>query len=273
MIHLGIFAKTFDGNTPEAVLGAAGRAGYAVVQYNMACSGIGSLPANAPADVAKAVRTASARTGVGLAALSATYNMIHPDLEKRTSGRASFTALAAQAHTMGTRLLTVCTGSADPQDQWRHHPDNRSKASWAAMMTEFEHLMAIAERHNLLLGVEPELANVVDGAAAALKLIADAQSDRICIILDPANLVEIETPGNRRRIIAEAVDTLGSRIVMAHAKDRQADGSFAAAGKGVVDFPDFIRSLKSTGFDGPLITHGLTADDAPGVAIYLKSLI
>lgn len=272
-MHLGIFAKTFDGNTPEAVLGAAEREGYASVQYNMACSGIASLPDRVSAKVAKAVRTASVMTGVQLVALSATYNMIHPDLEKRMAGRASFTALAAQAHAMGTRILTVCTGSADPLDQWRHHPDNRSKTSWAAMMTEFDHLIAIAERHDLLLGIEPELANVVDGASAALRLIADAQSDRICIVLDPANLADIETPAERRRIIAEAVDTLGSRIVMAHAKDRQADGSFATVGKGDVDFPDFIRCLKSIGFDGALITHGLTAAEAPGVASYLKSLL
>jgi sugar phosphate isomerase/epimerase len=59
---------------------------------------------------------------------------------------------------------------------------------------------------------------------------------------------------------------------MAHAKDRTADGGFAAAGKGVIDFRHFIGCLKQAGFDGPLIAHGLDASEAPGVAQFLKGL-
>jgi len=271
-MQLGIFAKTFAGVTPMTVLEAARDAGYDSVQYNMACSGIGSLPPEVPDAASGAVRSASQDTGVGIAALSATYNMIHPDLDKRAAGRASFTAIAAQAHTMGTRLMTLCTGSADAQDQWRDHPENRSAASWNTMMSEFEALIAIAERHDLLLGVEPELANVIDSAEAALRLIREAQSDRIRIVLDPANLCEVAAPEERRRITAKAIDLLGGHIVMAHAKDRHADGSFATAGTGVVDFADFIYRLKAAGFDGPLVTHGLAAAEAPGVATFLRGL-
>ena len=54
-------------------------------------------------------------------------------------------------------------------------------------------------------------------------------------MLDPANLFETAAPAERRRIIDEAVDLLGPDIVMAHAKDRDAEGGFAAAGSGVVD--------------------------------------
>ena len=64
--------------------------------------------------------------------------------------------------------------------------------------------------------------------------------------------------------MAEAIDLLGDRIAMAHAKDRAADGSFTTVGKGVVDFPDFVARLRAAGFDGPLVTHGLTAEEAPG---------
>ena len=57
---------------------------------------------------------------------------------------------------------------------------------------------------------------------------------------------------------------------MAHAKDRYADGRFATAGQGVVDFGDFIARLRGIGFDGPLVTHGLSAAEAPAVAAFLK---
>ena len=47
-MKLGIFAKTFDGDTPSVVLRAARDAGFAAVQYNMACSGLGALPTQIP---------------------------------------------------------------------------------------------------------------------------------------------------------------------------------------------------------------------------------
>ena len=270
-MKLGIFAKTFAGETPQAVLQAASGAGFGAVQYNMACSGIGSLPQVLPSAFAAEVRAAAQATGVEIAAVSATYNMIHPDMTRRLAGRASFAAIAAQAGAMGTRLLTVCSGSCDANDQWRHHPDNGSDAAWVQMLVEFGHLIRIAEVHDVLIGVEPELANVVDGAVAARRMIDTLASDRIRIVLDPANLFEVDE--GRDRVIAEAVDMLGDRIAMAHAKDRNADGSFAVAGKGVVDFGHFIGRLKQVGFDGTLVTHGLTASEAAGVAAYLAGLV
>jgi sugar phosphate isomerase/epimerase len=90
------------------------------------------------------------------------------------------------------------------------------------------------------------------------------------VVLDPANLFEVAE--DRGDIIARAVDLLADRIVMAHAKDRDARGGFVAAGTGVVDFPAFVARLKASGFDGDLVTHGLTADEAPSVARYLRGL-
>ena len=92
-------------------------------------------------------------------------------------------------------------------------------------------------------------------------------------MLDPANLFEIALPRENQSIIAQAVDLLGDRIVMAHAKDRRADGEFIAAGSGIIDFPHFIRCLRSAGFDGPLVTHGLSEQEAPAVATFLRGVI
>lgn len=269
----GIFAKTLAGSTPLEVLRAAAKSGYNSVQYNMACSGIGALPEIVTPEIAEAVRAASIATGVEIAAISATYNMIHPDLSKREAGRRSFAAIAERAASMGSRLLTVCSGSCNAQDQWSHHPDNQSPDAWREMLSEFETLIEIAEKHDIFIGVEPELANIVDGAAKARTLIDTLGTPRIRIVLDPANLFEIATPEISRNIIASAVDLLADRIIMAHAKDRQADGSFATAGKGVIDFDHFVRCLHRNGFDGSLVTHGLSAHEAGGVATFLAQVI
>lgn len=272
-MRLGIFAKTFPGNEPRAVLQAARKAGFEAVQYNMACSGLGSLPEYIDPVDAAAVRRAAEETGVEIAAVSATYNMIDPVKERREAGRRSFAAIAAAAKHMGSSLLTVCTGSRDPSDQWRHHPDNATQDSWDEMCREFELLLVIAEREDITIGVEPELGNVVISARKAKLLLDTFKTNRIGIVLDAANLFETETPEKRREIVSNAIDLLAPSIVMAHAKDRAADGGFTAAGHGVIDWKHYLFSLIAHGFDGPLVTHGLNANEARGVAEFLGGQI
>jgi sugar phosphate isomerase/epimerase len=136
-----------------------------------------------------------------------------------------------------------------------------------------ETAVAIADRHDVLLGVEPELANVVSSAPLARRLIDEVGSPRVVVVLDPANLFEVADAAERRRLVDEAVDLLADRIAMAHAKDRTADGGFATAGRGVVDFPHYLARLRAAGFDGPLVTHGLAADEAPAVAAFLRGAL
>jgi sugar phosphate isomerase/epimerase len=272
-MKLGIFAKTFEGSRPDVALAATRAAGYEAVQYNMACSGLDPLPAEVPETVAEAVRNAARETGVEIAAVSATYNMIHPDPIERERGRKSFAAIGAAAHVMGTRLLTVCTGSADPEDQWRYHLDNDSPDAWSEMCREFALLIPLAEQYDFAIGIEPELANVVSSAVLARKLLDTFGTNRLAVVLDPANLFSVETPARRKAIVESAVDLLRDRIVLAHAKDRLPDGRFAVAGRGVIEFAHYIETLRRAGFDGTLVTHGLAAQDAAEVATFLKGAL
>ena len=267
---IGVFAKTFPGRDPEGVLRQSAAAGFEGVQYNMACSGLAAMPDEIPEAAVKAVAEAARATGQRIFAVSGTYNMIHPDPAVRRAGERRLAVIASACSGMGSPLVTLCTGTRDPDDQWRHHPGNTTPEAWRDLLASFEAAIAIAEKHDVLLGVEPELANVVSSAAAARRLIDEIKSPRIRIVLDPANLCEVAEPAERRRVIADAVQLLADRIVMAHAKDRAADGSVATAGKGVVDFDDFLSSLKHAGFDGPLVAHGFEADEASGVAAFLR---
>ena len=269
-MKLGIFAKTFEGETPDRVLRAARDAGFAGVQYNMACSGLGALPSKVPEEAVDALAIAAEETGVEIAAISATYDMTHPDKEKREAGRRSFEALASVAPRVRSRIVTVCTGSLDAQDQWRRHPDNNSAEAWDEMVAEFRHLVPIAERQGVLIGIEPELADIVSTPTRARRLLDMFPTGPLRIVLDPANLFEHASGADVQMIVREAVDLLGPDIALAHAKDRHADGRFAAAGKGVVNFGQFVSALRRVGFDGALVTHGLAASEAPEVTRFLR---
>ncbi|PZM14488.1 sugar phosphate isomerase/epimerase family protein [Rhizobium tubonense] len=272
-MQIGIFAKTFPGTDPVPVLSAVRDSGYSGTQFNLACCGLPSMPDDVPDAIVDSIRAAGETTGISLAALSGTYNMAHPEKGVRETGLRQLSVIIKTAAALSVPLVTLCTGTRNPLDQWAYHPDNTDPASWADMASEMGKALILADEHGVDLGIEPEQANIVTSAIDAKRLIAEMGSRRLHIVLDPANLFEKATPPEARDIIARAVETAAGHIAMAHAKDRHADGCFATAGQGIVDFPDFVARLKAAGFNGPLVTHGLSAAEAPGVALFLKGLI
>ena len=272
-MQLGIFAKTFTAQGAGPVLRAVREAGYEAAQFNMACVGISSMPNEISPTICSEIVKASKANGVAIAAVSGTYNMAHPDPTMRADGLRRLGAIIANAKAMGTSLVTLCTGTRDPDDQWRLHKDNSTPEAWRDMRTEMEKALAFAEAHGVNLGIEPELANIVSNAQNAKRLIDEMNSPFLRVVLDPANLFEVESELKRRSIIAEAINDLAGHIAMVHTKDRNSAGSFVAAGQGVIDFKFFAQFLKHVGFDGPMVTHGLSEAEAPEVAAFLKSVI
>jgi sugar phosphate isomerase/epimerase len=272
-MRLGIFAKTFPGTDPGRVLAAARAAGYDAVQYNMACSGLPPMPDAVPPEAASAIAEAAARAGIAIAALSGTYNMIHPDPAIRATGRRRLATLIEAAPAIGAPMVTLCTGTRDPDDQWRAHPGNAAPEAWSDLLRELEPACALAEAAGIRLGIEPEAANVVADAPRARRLLDELASPALAIVLDPANLAEAASPADRRALVEQAVDLLGPRIAMAHAKDRDPAGAVVPAGQGVIDFPHLVATLRRGGFDGDLVTHGLSADAAPAVAAHLRGVL
>ncbi|RUW26047.1 sugar phosphate isomerase/epimerase [Mesorhizobium sp. M4B.F.Ca.ET.215.01.1.1] len=272
-MQVGVFAKTFPGTEPAGVLASVRDAGFAVTQFNLACAGLPSMPDAVPDEAIRTIKAAAEASGVALVALSGTYNMAHPDKAVRHDGLRRLALVIEAAARLSTPLVTLCTGTRNPDDQWAHHPDNADPSAWADMARQMEKALEIAERHGVDLGIEPEQANIVTSAADATRLIAEMGSKRLRVVLDPANLFEQADAAQARAIVADAVERTAGHVAMAHAKDRFADARFATAGHGVVDFADFITRLKRTGFDGPLVTHGLSAEEAPGVARFLKGLV
>jgi sugar phosphate isomerase/epimerase len=237
----------------------------------MACSGLAPMPETITEAQAGSVAEAARESGVEIVAVSGTFNMIHPDPAVREAGLRRLATLAERCAGMSTALITLCTGTRDPIDQWKAHADNDTPEAWRDLLDAMGAAIEIAERYDVDLGIEPELANVVNSAEKAYRLIAALKSPRIKIVLDPANLFEVATLDEQRSIVSSAIDLLADRIVMAHAKDRNPDGSFATAGKGVLDYAHYLGRLKAIGFKGSLVTHGLSASEAAGAASFLKS--
>lgn len=271
-MQTGIFAKTFSGDL-ETIFDKIAAQGIELVHFNFECVGLPALPIEISPAVVDYIKQAADARNLQLPSISATFNMISPNSAEREEGLRSFAEIARIAPQLGTTTLSLCTGSRNERDKWAWHPDNATREAWLAMCSVMEKLLSVAEDYDLLLGVEPELGNVVSDPIKAKQLLDEFQTDRIKIILDPANLFEEGTREEIRPILAEAINLLQPHLGMAHAKDRNADGTFCAAGKGVVDFPFFIQTLKNAGFDGPIVLHGLKEEEVPECVGYLADYI
>lgn len=270
-MKLGIFGKTFPGTDPDQVFAKVKAAGFDAVQHNWASSGLASIPDCIPDGVAETAHEAAVRHGLDMVAISGTTNLIHPDSAVRQQGINRLIGIIRSAPALGAPVVTLCTGSRNADDQWADHPDNQTPEAWKDFVASIEQLLPEAEAAGVKLGVEPELANVVGSTLAARRLIDDMQSDALTVVFDPANLFDEEASlGEQRFLINHGLEVLAGMIGMAHAKDRTADGGFITAGQGVLDYPFFLEKLRATGFDGPLVTHGLAADEAAGVATFLR---
>ena len=132
--------------------------------------------------------------------------------------------------------------------------------------------MAHAQANDVTLVVEPEVANVVDSAIKARRLLDEIQSPHLKIVIDGANIFHKGELAHMHDVLDAAFDLLGDDIVMAHAKDLDHDGEAGklAAGTGLLDFDHYIGLLRGIGFNGVILLHGLTEEQAPGCIQFLR---
>ncbi len=256
-MQLGIFAKTFQRSTIEETLDAVVAYGLRCIQFNYASAGLQSLPQQLDIAVMKRIAGAIQQRGLEVAAVSATFNIIHPDAAQCDAGFKALNVIAANSAALGTKVVTLCTGTFDPNDMWREHPENNSRAAWNRMLAGIERALEIAETHDVFLGIEPEMANVINSAEKARQLLDSLKSPRLKVVMDAANLLSPENFGDAPAVLKNAFDLLGNDIGIAHAKDIKRSGEFAAAGKGDVDWDLYLKLLNSVRFSGALILHGL----------------
>ena len=85
-MQIGIFAKTFARSSLGETLDAVKAHGIVCVQFNMSCAGLPTMPEEIPAELADRIRGEMDRRDLMMAAVSGTFNMIHPHREKRRAG-------------------------------------------------------------------------------------------------------------------------------------------------------------------------------------------
>lgn len=271
-MQIGIFAKTFVRPTLDATLDAVVAHGLHCVQFNLACAGVPSMPEQIEPALVDTIRRELATRQITMAALSGTFNMIHPDLGQRRDGMRRLRVLAAACAGLDTWIITLCTGTRDPDNMWRRHRDNDTPAAWWDLVAAMTEAVAIAEEYNVVLAFEPEISNVVDTAGKARRLLDELRSPHLKVVIDGANLFHAGELPRMHAVLAEAFALLGEHIVIAHAKDLRRDGAAGdmAAGQGLLDYDHYLASLRAVGFSGPVILHGLAESQVDNSVAFLR---
>lgn len=269
--RLGIFTKVFERPTPQETFAAIAAQGLAAVQLNWETAGLDEVPAAVDPALCRRLHAAAQDQGVDIAAVSGTFNMVHP--VHGPEGLRRLDALAQALPLLGTRLITLCTGTRDPDYQWRHHPDNATPQTWVDMRQAMEKAVAVAEKHDAVLCLEPEVNNIVDSAAKARRLLDEIGSPHLKVVIDGANLFHKGQLPRMREVLDEAFDLLGDDIPLAHAKDLEKDGDAGhqAAGTGQLDYAHYLHCLDRIGFDGALVLHSLSEIQVPTSLAYIQS--
>ncbi len=275
MRELGIFSRTYETRNLEETCKKMAEHGILHTQFNLSNAGLDTLPEYVEDEKLEWIRQVTENYQIHLDALSGTFNMIDPDIERRRAGCRQFREQCRIAKVLGIPIVTLCTGSKHPKDKWTWHEDNLKENAWEDLMRTTDEILQYAQEYDVILGVETEASNIVNTPLRARKYLDQAGGDRLKIIMDGANLFRPDQVRDMQNVLDEAFDLLGKDIVIAHAKDFSFHGdlNFVAAGQGILDFPHYIRLLDQWGYQGPLIMHGLSETQVPESSRFLKEVM
>jgi sugar phosphate isomerase/epimerase len=260
-MRLGMYSIEIERPSVAALFSAASGYGFTEMQFDFTSMGGEQMPEKISAAQIAEIRKAAADNGIRIVSVNGTFNMIHPEKAVRLEGVKRFEVIAEAAAELGGQIVTLCTGSRNADNMWSRSEDNDKPEAFSDLLEITEKLIPIAEKCDIVLGVEPEPTNAINSADKARKLLDTFQSPRLKIIMDGANLFRVGNayPENVRGILDHAFALLSKDICLAHGKDVKAGPGldFTYAGNGILDFDYFLRLFKASGYKGGMILHGV----------------
>lgn len=272
-MEVGIFSIVWERPTLPMTLDAIAASGIGAIQFDLESAGLATLPDALPPGLPERIRDGCAARGLTIAAVSGHFNMIDPDIARRRANLDRFRTLAGACRSMGAEIVSLSTGTREPDDMWRCHPDNDTLAAWDDLLSALGEVLDAADEFDVTLAFEPEPANVIRDAHRARELLDTVRHPRLKVLLDPANIVAGDLTRDPADMLAEAIDLLGPDIATVHAKDIDADGRFCAAGQGIVPWDRCVALLRAARYDGPLLMHTLTEQDVPSSLAVIRGAI
>ncbi|MBA3926175.1 TIM barrel protein [Listeria rustica] len=162
-------------------------------------------------------KTRLAEHGVNIAILSCYINMIHPDLATRERLLRKFEAYVKNANYFGASMVATETGCVFPEISYT--TENFTEEVFQETVQVIRRLVAVGEKHGMMIGIEPGLNHPIHSLEKTARLIELVDSDFLGIILDPTNLIAAESYANQVKLVEQAFESFGDKICAVHLKD------------------------------------------------------
>ena len=222
----------------------------------------------------KKITDAFERHGIRVAAAFGYYNVVHPDPARRKQGEARMLAMIANCKRLGAASISTETGTFNAKSEWMDSPENATEAAYQECRKALENLARAAEKAGAVVSIEAYWRNVIGSIDRAERILREVDSPSLKLVMDPCNYFRKEDLPRMQPMLKEMFRRLGRQIVVAHAKDVKAssDGTdLPAAGRGVLDYPLYLRLLAELDRPMDLILEHLSLDDMPRAREYVRS--
>jgi L-ribulose-5-phosphate 3-epimerase len=247
MMNIGIRAHDIE-NLPleELVQEIAGK-GLTSVQLALSKSleGVNTELGSLSPGLARYVASVFSKHNVQIAVLGCYFNMIHPDLAERKKGIERFKEHIRYARDFGCSIVATETGNVNPEIFYTE--ENFKEEPFLEVVESVRELVKEAEKFGVIVGVEAGVNHPVYSPKVMKRLLDSINSNNLQVVLDPVNLLTIDTYQNQEEIFQEAMDLFGDRVVILHAKDFIIENNElvpTAVGKGLLNYEYILKEVK-----------------------------
>jgi L-ribulose-5-phosphate 3-epimerase len=247
MMNIGIRAHDIKNLPLEELVQVIANKGLTSVQLALGKSlenvntEVGSLSPG----LARYVGSTFSKHNVQIAVLGCYFNMIHPNLVERKKGIERFKEHIRYARDFGCSIVATETGNVNAEIFYTE--ENFKEEPFLEVVESVRELVKEAEKFGVIVGVEAGVNHPVYSPKVMKRLLDSINSNNLQVILDPVNLLTIDTYQKQEEIFQEAMDLFGDRVVILHAKDFVIEDNQlvpTAVGKGLLNFDYILNVLK-----------------------------
>ncbi|HPB11865.1 MAG TPA: sugar phosphate isomerase/epimerase family protein [Kiritimatiellia bacterium] len=272
-LTIGISTLGFGGHTNAALAAELAAAGFSTIQFFLTQTDSAYWKYNSRADLSsltpahcKAIAATYRDAGLAIHSIGVYTNLMHPDDAELNANLAYFEAMMEIGGHMGVRtFITEAGHHYDTAVPAPRVPLEFQDAVWPRMIATARRLDDLAAKHDAKVLFEPYFQSFFASAKRVRLFVEELNSPRLRVLLDPANLLELNDLDEMFTQLAPWIDCL-------HAKDRKHHTSRGvAAGKGDIDYKRFVTLAAKTTPQAPLILEYVGPKDYQDARAHLLS--
>ena len=273
-LKLAIFTGVYAGLPMEEAARRIKADGFGAVALEGVFADVRFDPLAPDWNAADKITSCLERNGIKVVGLYGYYNVVAPNPQTRQRGEQRMQFLIENWKRLGSNNISTETGSLNPQSEWNDSPENATEAAYQRCRASLEKFARLAEKTGAVVSIEPYWKNVIGSVERTERLFRDIPSPALKLVMDPCNYFRKAQLAQMQTMLKDIFQRVGNQTVLAHAKDVKAaanadDTELPAAGKGVLDYPLYLRLLAQLDREIYLAVEHLTLPDVPAARDYV----